>query len=253
MSVLIADDEPPARQRIRALLDEHAEIRVVGEARSGREAIAAIEKLRPDVVFLDVQMPEGDGFDVVRAVGVERMPITVFVTAYDAYALQAFEVHALDYLLKPYERERFEAVLERLRSQVSKDKEAPVDPKLLAFVRRLHDQPKHLDRLAVPVGPRIRFVDVDDVDYVEAEGNYAAVHAGGKTHLIRKTLSALEEELDPERFLRVHRSLIVNGLRIVEAESLFAGEYVLTLRDGTQLRSGRTYRKRVQEALRLRG
>ena len=257
ISVLIADDEPPARRRLLDLLGPHADFRVIGEARSGREAVAAIERLAPDVVFLDVQMPEGDGFEVVRTVGVERMPVVVFATAYDAYALQAFEAHALDYLLKPFDRERFDDTLERVRRHVHQERTAGhpgLDARLLALLQQLEPgrQTSALDRLTVRAGARIRFVDVDAVDYFEAEANYVRVHTGGKTHLVRGPLAALEAELDPLRFLRVHRSLVVNVARIVEVEALPAGEYLLFLRDGTRLTSGRTYRARVQEALRLR-
>lgn len=261
ISVLIADDEPPARRRLLDLLGAHADFRVVGEARSGRETVGALERLTPDVVFLDVQMPEGDGFEVIRTVGIERMPVVVFATAYDAYALQAFEAHALDYLLKPFDRARFDDALERVRRQVWQEREGSrldpdADARLLALLRHLEtpagDQASHLNRLTVRTGSRIRFVDVEAVDYFEAEANYVRVHAGGKTHLVRGPLNALEAELDPLRFLRVHRSLVVNVARVVEVEPLPAGEYLLFLRDGTRLTSGRTYRARVQETLRLR-
>jgi two-component system LytT family response regulator len=176
----------------------------------------------------------------------------VFATAYDAYALQAFEAHALDYLLKPYERERFDTVLQRARAQVRQARGAGAEPRLLSFVRRMEERSTHLRRLPVRVGPRVRLVDVDDVAYFEAETNYVRIHLAGVSHLVRETLGALEAKLDPARFLRVHRSLIVNLERVVEVEPLFAGEHVLTLRDGTRLTTGRTYRARVQEALGLR-
>ena len=256
LSVLIADDEPPARRLVRSLLERHPDVRVVGEARSGREAIAGIGELQPDVVFLDVQMPEGDGFDVVRAVGravgAGRMPVVVFVTAHDEYAVQAFAAHALDYLLKPVERERFDDALERARVQARRERGPDVDPRLLALVRHLDGPPSYLDRIPVRMGARTRLVDVADVDYFEAETNYVRVHVGPKTYLVRGTLAALEERLDPARFLRVHRSLVVNLRRVVEVESLFGGEYELFLQDGTRLTSGRTYRARVQDALQLR-
>jgi two-component system LytT family response regulator len=252
LSVLIADDEPPARRLVRSLLERHPDVRVVGEARSGREAIAEIGALQPDVVFLDVQMPEGDGFDVVRAVSAGRMPIVVFVTAHDEYAVQAFAAHALDYLLKPVERERFDDALERARLQVRRGRGPDVDPRLLALVRHLDGPPSYLDRIPVRMGARTRLVDVADVDYFEAETNYVRVHVGPTTYLVRSTLATLEERLDPARFLRVHRSLVVNLRRVVEVESLFTGEYELFLQDGTRLTSGRTYRARVQEALQLR-
>lgn len=252
ISVLIADDEPPARRGIRAMLQPHADVRVVGEAGSGRQAVDAIRALRPELLFLDVQMPEGDGFDVVREIGVEAMPVTVFATAYDAYALRAFEAHALDYLLKPYERERFDAVLERSRSRVRQARGAGADPRLLSFVRQMEERSHHLRRIPVRTGARVKLVDVDDVDYFEADTNYVRLHVGGASHLVRETLAALEARLDPARFARVHRSLIVNLERVAEVEPLFAGEHVLSLKNGTRLTTGRTYRARVQEALGLR-
>jgi two-component system, LytTR family, response regulator len=252
ITVLIADDEPPARRGVRALLQPHADVRVVGEAGSGREAVEAIRALRPELLFLDVQMPEADGFDVVREVGVEEMPVTVFATAYDAYALRAFEAHALDYLLKPYERERFLAVLDRARERVRQARGAGADPRLLSFVRQMEERSRYLRRIAVRTGARVKLVDVDDVDYFEADTNYVRLHVGGASHLVRETLTALEGRLDPARFARVHRSLIVNLERVAEVEPLFAGEHVLSLKNGARLTTGRTYRARVQEALGLR-
>ncbi|HEU0301093.1 MAG TPA: LytTR family DNA-binding domain-containing protein, partial [Longimicrobium sp.] len=212
----------------------------------------AIRALRPELVFLDVQMPEGDGFDVVRAVGVEQMPVTVFATAYDAYALRAFEAHALDYLLKPYDRERFDAVLDRARAQVRQARGAGADPRLLSFVRQMEERSRYLRRIAVRAGSRVKLVDVEEVDYFEADTNYVRLHVGGASHLVRDTLAALEARLDPACFARVHRSLIVNLERVAEVEPLFAGEHVLSLKNGTRLTTGRTYRARVQEALGLR-
>jgi two-component system LytT family response regulator len=225
---------------------------VVGEARSGREAITGIEELQPDLVFLDVQMPEGDGFEVVQAVGVDRMPVVIFATAYNEHALQAFEAHALDYLVKPYDRERFEAALRRARLHVQRARDAGVDARLASLVREWDGRSRYLSRLTVRVGSRIRLVEVGEVDYFEAATNYVRVHSGNHAHLVRDTLTALETRLDPAQFLRVHRSLIVNLGRILEVESLFAGEYVLFLRDGKRLVTGRTYRSSVQDALGLR-
>lgn len=250
--ILIADDEPPARRRIRALLEQQPDVQVVGEARSGREAIAAIAELRPELVFLDVQMPEGDGFEVVRTVGVDRMPVVVFATAYNEHALRAFHADALDYLVKPFDRERFDAALQRARLQLRRASDSGVDAKLLSLVRQWDDKSRYLTRLTVRVGSRIRLLDVGEVDYFESETNYVRVHLGTQSHLVRDTLTALEGRLEPARFVRVHRSLIVNLGRIQEVESLFAGEYILFLRDGKRLTTGRTYRASIQEALGLR-
>ena len=251
LRVAIVDDEKPARDRLRRLLADHADFVVVGEAADASSAVELIDRERPDLCLLDVQMPEGDGFDVIRAIGVEQMPVTVFATAYDAYALKAFEAQALDYLLKPYDRERLDAVLERARTQL-RQRGRGADESLRALVEKLGERPRWLDRLSVSVGSRLRLVDVADIDYFEAEANYVRAHVGPRSHLVRTTLTALEGKLDPSRFLRVHRSLIVQTARIAEVEPLFAGEYVLFLRDGRRLTSGRTYRAAVQEALRLR-
>ena len=245
--VAIVDDEPPARRRVRGLLAAEPDVEIVGEAGSGEEAVALIESARPDVVFLDVQMPGGTGFDVVEAVGAARMPGVVFVTAYDAYAVRAFDVHALDYLLKPFDRERFREALDRARSHLGRRAaDAPLRA-LLAEVRGAG--PAYPERVVVRTAGRIRFLPVHDIDYVRAESNYVRIHAGGASHVLRETLGALEARLDPRRFLRVHRSLLVQTSRIVEMEPLFQGEYVLRLRDGTKLTSGRTYRARIQQAL----
>ncbi|HEX2190561.1 MAG TPA: LytTR family DNA-binding domain-containing protein [Longimicrobiaceae bacterium] len=249
---LIVDDEPPARRRIRDLLEDEPDVEVVGECGDGAQAVAAIEAARPELVFLDVQMPEGGGFEVVRALGPERLPAVVFVTAYDRYAVQAFEVHALDYLLKPFDRERFRAAMQRARDALRRPAAGGPDPRLLALLEELRPAPRGLDRIPVRIGPRIRLVPVDEVDYFRAETNYVRLHLGDRSHLVRDTLSGVEARLDPARFLRVHRSLIVNLARVREVEPLFAGEYVLTLQDGTRLTSGRSFRARIQEALNLK-
>jgi len=248
ITVLIADDEPPARRGLRALLEEQADIEVIGEARNGTEAIAAIQSLRPALVFLDVQMPESDGFDVVRTIGAERMPVVVFATAFDQYALKAFEAHAIDYLLKPYDRTRFNAALDRARRQVRRQ---TVDDRLLALVERLEGGQQYLARIMVRTGTRTQFVAAASVDCFEAESNYVRLRVGDRSYLIRDTLTNLAERLDPTLFVRVHRSLIIQTSRIVEVESLFAGEYVLTLSTGRRLTSGRTFRGAVQAALGL--
>lgn len=248
MTVLIADDEPPARHGVRSMLAAHADLQVIGEASSGAEAIAAIESLRPDLVFLDVQMPDGTGFDVVRAIGAERMPIVIFSTAFDEYALQAFDAHALDYLLKPYDRSRFDTALQRARAQVQRH---PVNERLLQLLDRMDRQSRWLPRLIVRHGTKSHFVPTASLDYLEADGNYVRLHVGTQSWLVRDTLANLESQLDPSRFLRVHRSLIVHLARVTSAESLHSGEFVLTLTTGRKLTSGRTFRSAVQAALGL--
>ena len=252
ISVLVVDDEPPARRRIRSLLAEQPDLEVVGECGNGREAIAAIRELRPDLVFLDVQMPEVNGFDVIETIGPAAMPVVVFATAYDEFALRAFDAHALDYLLKPFEQERFERTLERVRLQLRRVRDDGEDERLRALVRALRGETTRLERLPVRTGQRTRLIALDDVDYMEARSNYVRLHAGERSYLVRDTLSGLEARLDRERFVRIHRSLIVNMARVQEVESLFAGEYVLYLRGGVRLTSGRTYRRALEAAFGLR-
>jgi two-component system LytT family response regulator len=251
ISVLIVDDEAPARRGLRDLLESHHDVAVVGEAGSGQTAIAAIEALTPDLVFLDIQMPDGDGFDVVRAVGVDHMPMTIFATAYDSYALKAFDAHALDYLLKPYDGDRLTAALRRARANLGRAHGGSSD-RLDAFLQQLEARTHYVKRLPVRLGERTRLIDVAEVEYFEAEANYVRLYTARGTPLHRETLSALESRLDPARFLRVHRSLIVQLSRVAEVESLASGEYVLYLHGGAHLTTGRTYRAAVQQALGLK-
>jgi two-component system, LytTR family, response regulator len=239
---LIVDDEPFARAGVRLLLARARDVEVVGECSNGLEAVAAIAETAPDLVFLDVQMPELDGFGVVEAVGAARMPAVIFVTAFDEHAIRAFDVHALDYLLKPLDDERFALALERARARLRGDGGRDLRAALAALVGQARLDAPPLERLAVKSGGRVYFVAVDDVDWVEAADNYVSLHAGRETHLVHGTLGALERRLDPRRFLRVHRSTIVNLARVRELRPLFHGEYEIVLADGTRLTSGRSYR-----------
>ncbi|GAA4694471.1 LytR/AlgR family response regulator transcription factor [Phytohabitans rumicis] len=233
---LIVDDEPPARRRLRSLLAERSDVEVVGEYGTARAAVAAIEKTRPDLVFLDVQMPEGDGFGVVEALGGEHAPAIVFVTAFSEHAVRAFDVRAVDYLMKPFARERLWAALDRVRDQLPDATPSAVGP---------------LRRLPVDVGRRIRLVDTDHIDYLRAEGNYVRVYVGSQSYLVRETLTGLAGRLDPDQFLRVHRSLVVRLDRVREIETLDHGEFVLRLDGGTALITGRSFREPVRLALGL--
>jgi two-component system LytT family response regulator len=246
--VLIADDEGPARKGLRMLLEEHPDLQIVAEARTGSEAVAAIETLHPELVFLDIQMPDGDGFDVVRTIGPARMPVVIFSTAFDQYALQAFDANALDYLLKPYDRARFEQALDRARKQLQR---RTLDERLVHVLARMDERTRYLQRIVVRHGARTQFVAVSSVDYFESEANYVRVHVGERSWLVRDTLGNIEAQLDPTRFLRVHRGLIVHVSRIVEVESRAAGEYVLSLSTGAKLTSGRTFRAAIHAALGL--
>ncbi|RKH20549.1 DNA-binding response regulator [Corallococcus sp. CA047B] len=253
MRVLIVDDEPLARQRLKDLLAEAPDMALVGECRNGHEAIAAIGAERPDLVLLDVQMPGPDGFGVLRALPAEHTPAVIFVTAHRDFAVQAFEANALDYLLKPFDRERFRTSLARARDR-HRAVPSTLDAELLARLESLslrQSPTPYVTRLVAKVGWRMRFLQVEDIDYLTAEGNYVSVHVGKQSHLTRETMSALEEKLDPKQFLRAHRSFIVRLDRIEEVEPLPPGEYAFILRDGTRLTSGRSYRAQVQRALGL--
>jgi two-component system LytT family response regulator len=270
--VLVVDDEPIARRRVRRLLRLEPDVDVVDEVGSGSEAIDAIRKDRPDLVLLDVQMPDVDGFGVVGALGAEQMPPTIFVTAYNEYAVRAFDVNAIDYLLKPYDPERFRSAFQRARSHIERESSAEQGRKIRALLEQvigedrtsaaLADRPAQpagtmtnmprtrcLDRLMVKHDGRVFFVKVSDVDWFEASGNYVRVHVGKVSHLIRETMHHIEGQLDPSMFVRIHRAVIVNIDRIKELQPWFAGDYVVILRDGRQLKLSRTYREHLQSRM----
>jgi two-component system LytT family response regulator len=249
LKTLIVDDEPLARERVATLLQNEEAIEILGECRDGLEAIAAIQQLHPDLVFLDVQMPGADGFQVIQAIGAEKMPMVIFVTAYDQHALKAFEVRALDYLLKPFDRDRFREALGRARHHVDQQETGDLGRRLLALVKDLRPAAPKTDRLVVKAGGRLFFLRTDEIDWIEAAGNYARLHVGGEAHLIRETMQSLESRLDAERFFRIHRSRIVNMERIQELQPWFNGEYVVILRNGTRLTLSRGYREKLQERL----
>jgi len=249
---LVVDDEPVARERIVGLLREQSDIELVGECSNGVETVAAIARLAPDLVFLDVQMPEMDGFEVVRALGADRMPAVVFVTAYDEYAVRAFEVHAVDYLLKPFSSVRFEAMLAHAREQLHRQRTDDVERKLSALGGTLWADGPPLDRLLVRSSGRIHFVRTSDIDWCEASGNYVRLHVQGESFLFRETMAGLESKLDPRHFVRIHRSTIVNVDRIQELQSSPGGESQVVLRSGARLTLSRGYREPFQERLRSR-
>jgi two-component system LytT family response regulator len=247
--VLIVDDEPLARERLRSLLSEDSGFEVAGEAGDGAAAAQAIATLNPDLVFLDVQMPGGDGFDVIDAVGADKMPFVVFVTAYDRYALRAFDVHALDYLLKPFDRERFRQALTRANQQLDKQKEGDIERRLAAIVNDLRPTKARADRFVVKSGGRIFFVRTSEIDWIEAAGNYVKLHVGNDSHLIRETMNNVEGKLSPETFVRIHRCHIVNIEQVRELQPWFNGEYVVFLKNGTRLTLSRGYRERLQDRI----
>jgi two-component system LytT family response regulator len=282
--VLLADDEPLARRRLLRFLHAEPDVDVVAECAGGESALAALRDREVDLAILDVQMPDADGFQVVASFGAERMPAVIFVTAYDEYAVRAFEVHALDYLLKPVTAERFGEAFRRARRHLERDAAARTGERLRALLAQvMEEEPaaapsrggegsaagaaasagagpllaplaplaptRYADRLTVKGDGRVFLVRVSDVDWIEAHGNYVRVHAGSATHLIRDTISALERSLNPAHFARIHRSTIVNLDRIREMQPWFAGDYVVILRDGTRLKLTRTYRDQLQARL----
>src|SRR6476660_1224921 len=247
---LIVDDEPLARERLAGLLSNEADMEVVAQCRDGEEAVTAIVDYTPDLVFLDVQMPQMDGFEVIEAVGPERMPLVIFVTAYDQHALRAFQVRALDYLLKPFDRERFAGALQRARKQIEREETGDLGRRLLALVKDLRKDQPRAERLVVKSGGRLFFLRADEIDWVEAAGNYVRLHVGTTSHLLRETMNAIEGRLDPEKFFRIHRSRIVNMERIQELQPWLNGEYDVVLRTGTRLTLSRGYREKLQDRLR---
>ncbi|MDQ3698761.1 MAG: LytTR family DNA-binding domain-containing protein [Gemmatimonadota bacterium] len=246
---LIVDDEPLARTHLRNLLASDPEVQVVGECGNGRDAVTAIREQSVDLVFLDVQMPELDGFDVVRAVGPEQMPAVIFVTAYDEYALKAFEAHALDYVMKPVSRSRFHDAVGRAKAVVRNAHATELRVPLGALLEAVSAERRHLDRIAIRYDGRIIFLKTDQIDWIEADDDHVRLHVGPKRYVHRDTLTRLEQRLSPGTFLRIHRSIIVNVERIREMQPWFQGDYVLILQDGTKLTSGRSYREKVRALL----
>lgn len=248
LRVLIVDDEPAVRDGIREYLDAEADCDVVGEVHDGRSAVAVIRSLRPDIVFLDVQMPELDGFGVVAELAAEDMPVVVFVTAYERYAIQAFDAHAIDFLLKPFDLDRFRRALDRARRECG-DRRGELGH-VARLIEDLRAERPTLERFVVKRDHRILLVPAEDVDSIEAAGNYVTLHlCDGDRHLIRSSVTELECKLDPKRFTRVHRSTIVRIDAIAELERLGSGDYHIRLRSGREVTLSRTYRKGFEETL----
>jgi two-component system, LytTR family, response regulator len=253
---LIVDDEPLAREGIRLLLAADSQFEIVGECTNGKEAITAIRKGRPHLVFLDVQMPEVDGLGVLRALSPEQLPLVVFVTAFDKFAIAAFDAHALDYVLKPVNPERFATTLTRVKKRFAEQEVSQISQRLIELLQSGDTAPaknvsesRYITRFSVKTGDRIQFVEVADVDWLGAEDYYVNLHVGKQSHLIRETLSNLEQQLDPAKFIRIHRSTIVNSARIKELKQHFRGEYLVILYDGTSLKLGRTYHEAATRLL----
>jgi two-component system LytT family response regulator len=253
ISVLIVDDESLARRTIRDLIVNDPEIEVIGECSSGLEAVTFIRKQPPDLLFLDIQMPGLNGFETLARVDVGRIPAIVFVTAFDQYALKAFEVHALDYLLKPFSDQRFEKALRQAKTHIQMREINRLSQSLVALIGEQAGngtvptkRKRFLTRFMLRAGGRAAFVKAEDVDWIAADDYYIKLHVGGKSHLLRTSMSELEEKLDPKRFLRIHRSTIVNFDRVKELHQNPNGENVLVLRDGTELKLSRAGRERLE-------
>ena len=243
LKALIVDDEQLARDELQYLLTSIEDVEVVAQGKNGIEAIDLVPRLEPDVVFLDVQMPGMDGFDVLRTLSKEDVPGVIFLTAYEQHALRAFEVHALDYLLKPVDDERFAAALDRARRHIDSSEKTRAAERILAMLGQ--NAGKYATRFAVRTGTRIQIVLVEDIEWIGAAGDYAEFHVGGRSHLLRETMSALEQKLDPAKFIRIHRSRIVRSSSVNELRSIDNREYVVKLNDGSEHRSSRTYADRL--------
>lgn len=254
---VIVDDEPIARNGLRALLQSESDIQVVGECGNGVAAVETIQREHPDLVFLDVQMPDLDGFGVMERLQPEEMPAIIFVTAYDQYAIRAFEVNAIDYLLKPFDRERFKDALDRAKRTIRQDRVSVLSRKMFSLLKHLGEgqadgsRPYRGDRILIKDRRRVSFVRQADIDWIEVQGNYLRLHAGDESHLARDTLTGMLERLDPGIFLRISRSHAVNVEKVKELRSLENGRYCFTLADGTELQSSRRYGKQVEDCFKM--
>ncbi len=245
---LIVDDEPLARRRLRRLLERDRDIEIAGESAGGRAAVLLIREHRPDLLFLDVQMPEMDGFEILERADPEPLPLVIFVTAYDIYALRAFDVCAVDYLVKPFSRDRFDSALARAKDRLRKDR-GDIERLSLALLEELRSRSHSLDRLAIKSSGQVFFIRVEEIDWIEAEGKYVRLHCGKQSHLVREAISSMESKLDPKKFARIHRCVIVNVDRIERLESWFNNEYRVVMKTGDQLTLSRSYRKKLSELL----
>lgn len=250
IKALIVDDEPLARDRIRELLKEHPEVEIIGEARNGQEAIASVTNHNPDLVFLDVQMPDLDGFSVLQNLKTDQLPLIIFVTAYDQHALRAFDVHAVDYLMKPFDRQRFAEAVEQAKVFMKGAKE-PDTTRILNMLQELRTGARHLERFAVKNGETVFFVRAEDVDAIEAQGNYVRLNLAGSSHLLRDTLNNIEAQINPRMFVRIHRRTIVNIDRVKEVQTWARGEYRVVLSTGAHYTLSRSYRQHFEKFIKL--
>ena len=251
---VIVDDEAPARLRLRQLLKAEPDFSIVAECANGRQAVESIQKEKPDLVFLDIQMPRVSGVEVCETLMDDGnpLPLVIFVTAYDEYALQAFEVHAIDYLLKPFDRERFQKALGHARDQLRRNRTGAPDARLAQLLEELRSGSRSSDRLVFKINGRVVFIRIETVDWVEADGNYLRIHAGQESHYVRETLAALEAQLPSDKFMRISRSSIVNLDHVKELQPLFYGDYAVIMQNGSKLNMSRNYRDRLGAILEKR-
>jgi two-component system, LytTR family, response regulator len=246
---LIVDDEALARKFIRRLLKDDRDFEIIGECSNGKETVATIRKENPDIVFLDVQMPEMDGLAVLESIGIERLPEIIFTTAYEQYAIRAFELHALDYLLKPFDQARFKDAIKHAKERFRSERQNDGRLQINALLENIKNKPQYLERLVIKAGGRITFLRTNEINWIEADDKYVHLHTSKTRPMVRQTLRAMEEQLDPAKFRRVHRSAIVNLERIAELQPLFSGEYSILLQDGTKLTLSRNYKDKLFHVL----
>lgn len=259
LKIIIIDDEPLAREKIRTFLEAEDDIEVIEECKNSAEAIAAIKELKPDLIFLDIKMPGMNGFEMLESLKLKVLPIIIFTTAYDKYALKAFEVHALDYLLKPFDRDRFQLTLNRARKHLSNKHIEVSSKKILEALNDLKErkgenpqsqkEEKFLDKIVIKTSDKIYFIKTSEIEWLEASGNYVKFFANGSSHLTRDTMNAMEKKLNPENFVRIHRSVIINSDFIKELKPWFNGEYEVYMKNKTKFVSGRTYKDNIEKLL----
>lgn len=250
VSTVIADDERLARQKLLVLLNSEPQVKVVAECQDGRQTVSAIRNLRPDMLLLDIQMPDLDGFQVLSEIAPEEMPVVIFTSAYDQYAIRAFEANALDYLLKPFDQERLHHAVERARAELRKSRDHEITHRILSLLSQVRSGTQHAiepeSRLVIKANGRVVFLDLDSIEWVEAAANYVRLNVGKESYLHRETISRVSERLDANHFVRIHRSTIVNVRKIKELIPVNSGEYVVVLKSGRELSCSRGYRAALQ-------
>lgn len=244
---LIVDDEKLARDKLHRLLGDETDVEIIGECSCGTDTVKFINEKNPDLVFLDIQMPELNGFEVLKKIEPQNVPTIIFVTAYDKFALDAFNANALDYLTKPFDQERLQIALQKARKQIDNVQQGQVDERLISLLNNLKEEKEYPDRLVLKSSGRIYFIKVVDIDWIEAAGNYVNIHVGKKSHMLRETMNGIENKLPPDKFLRIHRSSVVNIDSIKELNPLFSGDYLVTLQDDTELTLSRNYHDRLKQ------